>query len=378
MANLEAPWLTSAGSLAVFAMLEGAGHQAWFVGGCVRNALMEEPVSDLDIATDALPEDVMKLAEGAGLKAVPTGIAHGTVTVVSAAQTFEITTFRRDVETDGRRAVVAFSEQMEDDARRRDFTVNALYAGKSGEVRDPVGGLADLEDRRFRFIGDPHHRICEDYLRILRFFRFFAWYGRDLDADGLAACSSLSEGVLSLSAERVTSEMLKLLAARDPARAVAAMEHAGILQRVLPGGSSRFLAPFLHLDPVAEIDPIARLAAIGGDVSGLRLSRADAKALDAYRHGLENTWSAGRLGYALGEDQALRVLALRAALFEHPLDPAHLEAARKGAASVLPVRAADLPDTLVGPEIGNALKILEDRWIDSDFGPSKAELLASL
>lgn len=378
MTRFDAPWLTSAASLAVVSMLEEAGHEAWFVGGCVRNALMGEPVTDLDISTDARPETVIELADAAGLKAVLTGLDHGTITILSEGQPFEITTFRRDVETDGRRAVVAFSDTLEEDAQRRDFTVNALYADRRGALRDPVGGLADLALRRFRFIGDAEDRIREDYLRILRFFRFFAWYGRELDADGLAACSSLSEGLNALSSERVTSEMLKLLSARDPSRAVATMEQAGVLHRVAPGGSSTVLAPFIHLDPSEKIDPIARLAAMGGSAAGFRLSRSQTRAFEAYKFGLENTWSAGRLGYQMGEDQALRVLALRAAALDQPLDPVNVKAVRIGAEAVFPVKAADLPGGLTGPEIGEALKRLEDRWIENDFEPNKAELLSHL
>ncbi|MEM6728988.1 MAG: CCA tRNA nucleotidyltransferase, partial [Pseudomonadota bacterium] len=162
MTRVSGAWLEGEAAQLVCKLLEEAGHQAWFVGGCVRNALMGAPVSDLDISTDARPEAVMALADAAGLRAIPTGIDHGTVTVIVAGIPFEITTFRRDVETDGRRAVVAFADRMEDDAQRRDFTVNALYADRSGEVRDPVGGLPDLAERRFRFIGDAEARIRED------------------------------------------------------------------------------------------------------------------------------------------------------------------------------------------------------------------------
>ena len=175
--RIEAPWLKAPGPARVMAALTRAGHRAYFVGGTVRNALMGLEPGDIDIATDALPERVMALARAAGLKPVPTGVAHGTVTVVADGQGIEVTTFRRDVETDGRRAVVAFSELIEHDAERRDFTMNALYATASGEVIDPLGGLPDLEARRVRFVGEPRDRIREDFLRILRFFRFHAWYG---------------------------------------------------------------------------------------------------------------------------------------------------------------------------------------------------------
>ncbi|MCH2076689.1 MAG: CCA tRNA nucleotidyltransferase [Rhodobacteraceae bacterium] len=359
-------------------MLTEAGHEAWFVGGCVRNALLGEPVSDLDISTNARPEVVIALAEAAGLKAVPTGIEHGTITVVSGGQPFEITTFRRDVETDGRRAVVAFADTLEEDAQRRDFTMNALYANAAGEVSDPVGGLPDLHARHFRFIGDAKARIREDYLRILRFFRFFAWYGSDLDTDGLSACAALADGIETLSAERVTSEMLKLLSAPDPLRAVGAMEQTGILAQVLPGATGRMLGPFILLDFTNSDDPIARLAALGGDAGTLRLSKADSRALDTYRNACEAPLSAAEFGYRLGQETGLKALALSAATLERPLTPEEVEAAATGAAAVFPVKAADLPAMLQGREIGAALKRLEAAWIAAGFAPTKAELLAKL
>ncbi|MEO1795728.1 MAG: CCA tRNA nucleotidyltransferase [Pseudomonadota bacterium] len=378
MTVLSAAWLEDGAAQEVCEMLETGGHQAWFVGGCVRNALLDAPVTDLDISTDAHPERVIALAEAAGLKAVPTGIDHGTITVVHDDQPFEITTFRRDVETDGRRAVVAFAETIEEDAQRRDFTINALYADRHGALRDPVGGLADLPDRRFRFIGLAEDRIREDYLRILRFFRFFAWYGWELDAEGLAACAAHGDGLASLSAERVTSEVLKLLSAEDPAPAVAAMEHAGILHRTLPGASTKVLGPFLHFDPVSELDPMARLAALGGDVVALRLSKAEARLHATYRSIMEGSDTPGALGFHHGAPVAHRGLALRAAALETPLMDTDIASASRGAAAVFPVRAADLPVRLQGPEIGATLKALEKVWIASDFSLSKEGLLARL
>ena len=360
------------------ALLDRAGHEAWFVGGCVRNALLGVAVTDLDISTDARPQRVMGLAEAAGLKAVPTGIDHGTVTVVHGAQAFEITTFRRDVETDGRRAVVRFADTLEEDAQRRDFTMNALYADRRGAVRDPVGGLPDLDARHFRFIGTAEARIREDYLRILRFFRFNAWYGRDLDEAGLAACAALADGLAGLSAERVTQEMLKLFAAPDPLRALAAMEQAGILARVLPGGSARLLGPYLTLDPRTPIDPIARLAAVGGEVTGLRLSRAEARRLQTYREGLESAESAGAMGYAHGREIGLRILTLRAAALGQPLAAGDVAGVEHGATATFPVKAADLPPHLEGLAIGAALQKLEKAWIAADFEPNTAELLSLL
>ena len=359
-------------------MLTDAGFEAWFVGGCVRNALLGEPVSDLDISTSARPEQVMELAESAGLKAVPTGIEHGTITVISDGQPFEVTTFRRDVETDGRRAVVAFADTLEEDAQRRDFTMNALYADATGAVTDPVGGLPDLEARHFRFIGDAEARIREDYLRILRFFRFFAWYGTELDAEGLSACAALADGIETLSSERVTSEMMKLLSAPDPLRAVGAMEQTGVLTRALPGATGRMLGPFMLLDFSETDDPIARLGALGGDAETLRLSKAEARALETYRTACDAPMSAAEFGYRLGHETGLKALALSAATLERPLTPEEVEAVATGADAVFPIKAADLPSALQGAEIGAALKRLEAAWIAEGFAPTKAELLAKL
>lgn len=376
MTRIVADWLSAPGTRSVCALLEDAGHQAWLVGGCVRNALLRAPVSDLDISTDAVPERVMALAKEAGIKAIPTGIDHGTVTLVVEGQPFEVTTFRRDVETDGRRAVVAFAETLEEDARRRDFTMNALYADGRGNVRDPVGGLVDLEQRRFRFIGDAELRIREDYLRILRFFRFFAWYGADLDADGLSACAALADGLKLLSAERVTAEMLKLLSAPDPLRAVAAMEQAGVLGHVVPGGTARVLGPYLQMAEATS--PVARMVALGGDVSSLKLSRAEARGHESLKFAMESAAGAGELGLELGAEDARHVLALRAAALEQPVAQAHLDAAERGAQAVFPVAAKDLPDDLQGQAIGAALKKLRADWIASHFTLGKEELLARL
>src|SRR6478672_10767184 len=229
----DQPWLTASSTRAVMAALEAAGGPgcARFVGGCVRNALIGAPVDDIDIATTLKPEETDKAIRAAGLKAVPTGIAHGTVTAVTERTPFEITTLRRDVSTDGRNATVAFTDDWAEDAARRDFRLNALYADASGEVFDPTGhGVSDAAEGRIVFVGEARTRIREDYLRILRFFRFYAWYGRgEPDAEAMAACAALAEGMTRLSAERVSKEMLKLLAAPDPRRAVAAMREAGVL-----------------------------------------------------------------------------------------------------------------------------------------------------
>jgi poly(A) polymerase len=387
MVKVDGDWLTQPQTQAVCAMLTDAGHQAHFVGGCVRNALLGAPVSDLDISTDALPERVMELAEASGLTAVPTGVDHGTITVISGRIPHEITTYRKDVETDGRRAVVAFADTMVEDAERRDFTMNALYCDAAGVVVDPLGqGLDDLAARRFRFINDPAQRIREDYLRILRYFRFHAWYGdaaEGLDPDALSAIATNLAGIETLSRERVGSELIKLLSAPVPEQAVAAMRQCGVLAMVLEGVDDRALAPLVHLEQQTDMAPdgIRRLAALGGqeDGRGLRLSNEQRKRLAIYRDHIGTTEGAGELGYRHGAGMARGILLLRSAMLEMPLMPGSFAAVDHGAAATFPVRAADLMETFPGRfhgrALGDALRRLEALWIASDFTADRATLI---
>ena len=375
-------WLTEPATQAVCAALEAGGARALFVGGCVRNALLGVAVSDIDIATDARPERVIELARAANIRAVPTGIAHGTVTLVNRGIAHEVTTFRRDVRTDGRRAVIAFAERIEDDAARRDFTMNALYARPDGTVLDPLGGLPDMRARRVRFIRDATDRIREDYLRSLRYFRFHAWYGdpeAGFDPDALGAIAANLDGLAALSRERIGAEMLKLLAAPDPAPSVAAMRSTGALGKVLPGADDRLLGPLVHLEGQAGAapDPLRRLACLGGvDMAeALRLSRAQARALDEMRDAAGNTAGPGELGFRLGAARARDVLLLRAAMLGAPWDTGAMAAAERGARAVFPVGPADLMPRLQGAALGAALSRLERDWIASDFALTGAELL---
>lgn len=379
--RITGDWIARAETQAVCAALTGAGHRALFVGGCVRNALLGVAVGDVDIATDARPERVMALADAAGLRVVPTGLDHGTVTVISGGVPHEVTTFRRDVQTFGRRAVVAFSDDIGTDAARRDFTMNALYASPDGIVADPLGtGLADLAARRVRFVGTPEARIAEDYLRILRFFRFHAWYGAPevgIDPDGLAACAALSGGIETLSRERIGAEMRKLLAASDPAPSVAAMAHVGVLAHVLPGASARALPVLIHLEGDAAGPWLRRLAVLGGEdaTNRLRLSRAEARDLAILRAGVEGGDGPAALAYRHGADLAADIVLARAALLEMPPPEGWQQAITRGAAAHFPVVSADLMPALSGPALGARLRELEDSWIASDFTLTRAELL---
>lgn len=374
MTRIAPAWLDAPATAAVVEALAPA--RPLFVGGCVRDALMGRPTHDIDIAVATPPAETEALAAAAGLKVALTGVGHGVVTVIAEGRPFECATLRRDVETDGRRAVIAFTTRVEEDAARRDFTLNALYADPRGEVIDPTGeGLADLHARRIRFIGDEETRIREDYLRILRFFRFHARFGvADFDPGGLAACRALAPGLARISAERITAELLKLLAAPDPWPALAAM--GGILDRIVPGAD---LSPGLT-DAEAALglppEPLRRLAALGGDCGGLRLSRAQKKTLAAI--GAARGLPPAEAAWRHGADAARAAAALAAAEGARPPDNWRAGIAAAEAAE-FPVSAADLKSAGVppGPELGAALKRLEDRWIASCFTLSKQQLLST-
>jgi poly(A) polymerase len=334
------------------------GADVRFVGGCVRDAVLGRAVNDIDVGTPEPPPAVVERLDAAGIKVVPTGIDHGTVTVISGHIAYEVTTFRRDVETFGRHATVAFSDDVAEDAARRDFTMNALYATPEGEIVDPLGGLPDLLARQLRFVGAPKARIEEDYLRILRFFRFHAWYADDangFDAEGLAACAALSPGIETLSRERIGAEMRKLLSAADPAP----------------------LGPLVHLEAGRPPHWLRRLALLAGpEIAGtLRLSRAEAKGLAVLHEGIGSARGAAELGYRHGADRATDILLCRAALAGQPLAARWQEAVAQGAAAEFPLKAADLMPGLSGPALGRRLAELEARWIASGFRLGRDDLL---
>jgi len=326
----------------------------------------------------------VEICRKAKIRVIPTGIDHGTVTILIHEEHFEITTYRQDVETDGRHAVVAFSDDIKTDARRRDFTINALYADRNGTIKDPLGGLKDIDGPLIRFIDAAEERIKEDGLRILRFFRFFATYGdpeTGLDPDGLAAIAGNLEMLDGLSAERVGAEMKKLLNTPDPSPALAAMEHAGVLGRIMEGATSAPLAPLVHVENNRSPRWTRRLAAIGGaSVSGgLRLSKSDQKALKAIKTILEDGLSTPFAAYKFGADAAVDAALIMASLSGQILGPNIEDQAQKGAAQIFPVRGRDLAGKVnPGPKLGKVLSQLEDQWIKGDFEPTKDELLETL
>lgn len=374
--KITADFLTDPALQSVLSMLQTGGHRALIVGGAVRNALLDQPVGDVDIATDAAPERVVTLARAAGLKPVPTGIDHGTITVVAKGTPFEVTTFRRDVETDGRNAIVAFSDQIEDDAARRDFTMNALYADASGRVLDPVGGLPDLQTRTLRFVGSPAARIREDYLRILRFFRFLAWYGDRAAPGTVEAITAERSGLPRVSAERIGAEMRKLLAAPNPAPALALMAETGVLPQILPDADPTPLSALIDAEAAHGIPPdwLRRLAAMSASDAPerLRLSRAETAQLTALQRAESLTIdeAAFRHGARTARDSALIRLAKGGSL---PRD--WIDRIDRAASAPLPISAADLMPDLTGPALGQGLKAAEHAWIASGFSAPRDVLI---
>jgi poly(A) polymerase len=395
---IDAPWLRESSLAQLLLALDRDGEEARVVGGAVRNTLLGLPHGDIDIATTALPTEVIARAEAAGFKAVPTGIEHGTVTVVASGKPFEVTTLREDVETYGRKAKVVFGRDWKRDAERRDFTINALFLARDGTVHDPVGGLADLEARRVRFIGDAATRIAEDYLRILRFFRFHAFYGEGaLEAAGLAACIAARGGMEQLSRERVRMELMKLLLAPHVVPALAAMTEAGILGPVL--GGVPYLASLANMIKVEAAcgfpgDAVRRLGALAVWVAEdaerlrqrLRLFNAEHERLASMG---EAWW---RLERAMDE-QAARALIYRIgpelfverALLAWTRAPEGAADEAWRALVMLPERwrapqfSLKATDFLTrgiakGPALGRALAAAEAAWIAAGFPHDRARL----
>ncbi|MES0811615.1 CCA tRNA nucleotidyltransferase [Roseibium sp. SCPC15] len=398
----QADWLQVPGIQDVFSAIEQDGDQARVVGGAVRNTLLGHPVPDVDIATTARPEDVMRRAAQSGLKSVGTGLDHGTITVVSSGFPYEVTTLREDVETFGRQARVVFGKDWVKDAKRRDFTMNALYVDRYGGLHDPLGGLKDCLERRVRFIGDPDKRIKEDYLRILRFFRIYAAYGRgDMDAEGLGACLRQRDGLRRLSAERIGHEMRRLLRAPLAAIALRMMNDCGLWE-IATGGLAR-IGDFEALRDLEvhapEIrDPEVGLVVLVGFVredlericDRFRLSNAERKRM-------KTAWAASKafrststfppaasLVYEFGRQGAVDgLLAVWAR--QHAHNCADAESFRKMLSDIrlqaipeFPLKGADLIASghRPGPGLGDILKKLEDDWRESGFSLSKSDLIS--
>ncbi len=398
LANAE--WLQRPQTRAVLAALSADGAQARAVGGSVRNSLMGAPAKDVDIATTALPAEVIELAQRAGLHAVPTGIEHGTVTVVAGKVPFEVTTLRRDIETFGRHARVTFTTDWREDAMRRDFTMNALYCDAEGRVHDPLGGYGDLKAMRVRFIGDPRERIREDFLRILRFFRFFAEYGGagSPDSEGVAAARAERAGLAQLSSERIRAELLRLLQAPGAVGALTVMRDNELLAPLLgTAGDVERVERLAAIEAAQGLapDPLLRLAALASGTredlqQRLRLSTAEAARLanaerrDAafdpstdgaaakafiYRHGEQAFTDGMLLDWARSGDGG-----------DDRQRADRLDLPTRWSAPPLPVRGADVMALGIapGPGVGRVLEAFEAWWMGADYPADARRIGAKL
>ena len=403
--TVHAPWMTAPATRAVIDALTVEGADVRFVGGCVRDALLGRESDDIDIGTPDPPERVLALLESAGTetRTVPRGIQHGTVTALAGGERYEITTLRRDERTDGRHAEVAFTDDWREDAARRDFTINAMSATPDGALFDYFGGQEDLAAGRVRFVGNPATRIAEDHLRLLRFFRFHAWYGRgELDAAALAVCKDAARTIPSLSGERIQIEMLKLLAAPDPLPTLRAMQDAGVLAVLLPEArNTEHLANLVAIESTATepADPIRRLAILIAGDDGIvakavadrwRLSTDDGTRLAALcklpamfditadQHSRQVLLH--RLGPDYFRDVTLMTWALQndienESAWKEMLEEASRWEARTFLLNGEDVLARGIPE---GPEVGRLLREVEDWWIERDFAPDRATLLERL
>ena len=370
--KLDQPWLKSPAVRKVLEAVAAAGGEARFVGGCVRDALLGRTLGDFDLATTLPPEEVMTACRKAGCKVIPTGLKHGTITVVSSGQVFEITTLRRDVATDGRHADVVFTDSWREDASRRDFTMNALFCDSEGNFTDYFGGIEDAKAGKVRFVGNPPTRIREDVLRILRFFRFHAHFGKGTpDEDALHACHALVELLPTLSAERVRMELLKLLAAPDPAPCLRLMNEIGVFRTLdLP------LTDFARLEQVVRYthDPLLRLWAVLETIEEmprkLRLSKAEAARLQALAP-LPVVQPLFRAAYRLGAETVKDVLVVTGRTV-----PPELENWQR---PVFPLKGEDVVALGIprGPDLGRIMRQVEEWWVEQDFAPDRNACLSA-
>jgi poly(A) polymerase len=381
----DASWLHEPRLQQVMAAILDAGEDVRVAGGAVRNALLGAPINDVDLATTMVPQDVMRVCKAAGFGVHPTGIDHGTVTVVNGSRTFEVTTLRCDVETDGRRAVVSFTRDFAEDAIRRDFTMNALYCSATGKIDDFTNGYADILKRRVRFVGNAETRIKEDYLRILRLFRFHAAYGEGTcDAKGLAAATKLRAGLKKISAERISQEMKKLVVARRAVAALQVMAKAGILKLVFPHTDEFRVVVRLSADPLLRLFVLAKRPKELKE--RLRLSNAEGDRIAALISAPQVSVSVSEkdcraLIYKIGAATFDDVTWILQARSKAKMDDLRWQRLRDLAETWqvpnLPISGQDLVAAGVkpGPGLGQQLRRIEDHWVAEDFRPDRGELL---
>lgn len=379
----ETKWLRNPSAQKLSKLYKSFGYQVLFVGGCVRNTILKMPVTDIDLATDAQPEEIIKIAKENNIRFVPTGLAHGTITLIIDNKNYQITTFRTDFDHDGRYAKVEFTESLLLDASRRDLTINALYCNHVGEVIDPLNGLDDIKKQKIKFIGNPNERIKEDNLRILRFFRFQAIYGNknlEIDSIALEACHNHKSKLAALSKERITSELRKILSAPNPLEVIIKMNETGVLNELFQNVSIDSLEAYLKTEEKFKINInwLGRLLSlqVTQEEESLKLTRCEFKFLKQTKSAIENQIHVLEFSYYNGVENGKIYSILQNFRHNIILSKNLLNQINSLATKKFPITAKDLMPEIRGKKLGEALRSLEDRWIKSNFTLSKKELLA--
>lgn len=379
----ETKWLRNPSAQKLSKLYKSFGYQVLFVGGCVRNTILKMPVTDIDLATDAQPEEIIKIAKENNIRFVPTGLAHGTITLMIDNKNYQITTFRTDFDHDGRYAKVEFTESLLLDASRRDLTINALYCNHVGEVIDPLNGLDDIKKQKIKFIGNPNERIKEDNLRILRFFRFQAIYGNknlEIDSIALEACHNHKSKLAALSKERITSELRKILSAPNPLEVIIKMNETGVLNELFQNVSIDSLEAYLKTEEKFKINInwLGRLLSlqVTQEEESLKLTRCEFKFLKQTKSAIENQIHVLEFSYYNGVENGKIYSILQNFRHNIILSKNLLNQINSLATKKFPITAKDLMPEIRGKKLGEALRSLEDRWIKSNFTLSKKDLLA--
>lgn len=379
----ETKWLRNPSAQKLSKLYKNFGYQVLFVGGCVRNTILKMPVTDIDLATDAQPEEIIKIAKENNIRFVPTGLAHGTITLIIDNKNYQITTFRTDFDHDGRYAKVEFTESLLLDASRRDLTINALYCNHVGEVIDPLNGLDDIKKQKIKFIGNPNERIKEDNLRILRFFRFQAIYGNknlEIDSIALEACHNHKSKLAALSKERITSELRKILSAPNPLEVMIKMNETGVLNELFQNVSIDSLEAYLKTEEKFKINInwLGRLLSlqVTQEEESLKLTRCEFKFLKQTKSAIENQIHVLEFSYYNGVENGKIYSILQNFRHNIILSKNLLNQINSLATKKFPITAKDLMPEISGKKLGEALRSLEDRWIKSNFTLSKKDLLA--
>ena len=379
----ETKWLRNPSAQKLSKLYKSFGYQVLFVGGCVRNTILKMPVTDIDLATDAQPEEIIKIAKENNIRFVPTGLAHGTITLIIDNKNYQITTFRTDFDHDGRYAKVEFTESLLLDASRRDLTINALYCNHVGEVIDPLNGLDDIKKQKIKFIGNPNERIKEDNLRILRFFRFQAIYGNknlEIDSIALEACHNHKSKLAALSKERITSELRKILSAPNPLEVIIKMNETGVLNELFQNVSIDSLEAYLKTEEKFKINInwLGRLLSLQAtqEEESLKLTRCEFKFLKQTKSAIENQIHVLEFSYYNGVENGKIYSILQNFRHNIILSKNLLNQINSLTTKKFPITAKDLMPEISGKKLGEALRSLEDRWIKSNFTLSKKDLLA--